>query len=282
VCGNIIGKKTTVTELGKKADIFEIINIRDKDGKSTWSAKNTEEHIDRTLSKISYRAGQKEYFNNPLKEGSVFKDLKYGDVPKIETCERVLVYADPSTSNKDKSQASKGTSHKAVVIVGYKQLQFFIYWLRLDQTNTSGFINWLFEADDYLHKNEVQIPRIWIENNSLQDNFYEQVLRPEIRKVGRKKRRSLPVSKDTRNKPEKFYRVEGTLEPHHRNGDLIFDKKLQGTPDMERMEDQMLDVSPTSSVMDGPDCLEGAIWKLEERVENFESTYVVGKRQSFH
>src|SRR5690554_2958346 len=35
VCGNIIGKTTTVTELGKKADVFEVINIRDKNGKST-------------------------------------------------------------------------------------------------------------------------------------------------------------------------------------------------------------------------------------------------------
>lgn len=281
VCGNIIGKFTTVTELAKKADVFEIINIRGKDGKSTWPAKNTEEHIDRTLSKISYRSGQKEYFNNPMKEGTTFKEVIFGKAPKLSTCEKVIVYADPSTSNKDKTQASKGTSHKCVIIVGFKNLQFFIYWIRLEQTNNSGFIDWLFDADKYLTEQSVDVRRIWIENNSFQDNFYEQVIYPEIRKRSKAKRRNLPISKDARAKPDKFYRVEGTLEPIHRNGDLIFDQKLKDTPDMERMEDQMLDVSASSTTMDGPDALEGAVWKLQESTNSIQNTWSFGARTSF-
>jgi hypothetical protein len=281
VCGNIIGKRTTVTELGKKADVFEVINIRDKNGKSTWPAKNTEELIDRTLSKISYRSAQKEYFNNPMKEGTVFKELKYGKAPNLSSCEKVVVYADPSTSNKDAANASKGTSHKSVVIIGYKNLQFFVYWVRVEQTNTSRFIDWLFDADKYLRDHHVDVRRIWIENNSLQDNFFEQVLHPEIRKRARLKRHNLPVSKDTRNKPDKFYRIEGTLEPIHRNGDLIWDEKLKDTPDMERMEDQMLDVSPSSKTMDGPDAVEGAVHKLQENTGSIHNEYIVGQRTSF-
>jgi len=74
VCGNIIAKYCCVTELAKKADIQDIINIRDKQGKSTWPNKNTELAIDRVLSKISYNSAQKEYFNNPVAEGDVFKE----------------------------------------------------------------------------------------------------------------------------------------------------------------------------------------------------------------
>lgn len=281
VCGNIIGKRTTVTELGKKADVFEIINIRDKNGKSTWPSKNTEEFIDRTLSKISYRSGQKEYFNNPLKEGTVFKNLKYGKAPKLSSCEKVVIYADPSTSNKDKSQASKGTSHKAVGVVGYKNLQYFIYWLRVEQANTSQFIDWLFEADKFVRDAGVQIVRMWVENNSFQDSFYEQVIYPEVRNRARRHKRTLPIMKDTRNKPDKFYRIEGTLEPLHRNGDLIFDEKLKGTKDMEVMEDQMLDVSASSKTMDGPDMLEGAVYKLQEGAGMTDNNYIIGKRTSF-
>lgn len=281
VCGNIIGKMTTVTELGKKSDVYEIINIRDKNGKSTWAQKNTEEMIDRTLSKISYRSGQKEYFNNPMKEGTTFKDLKYDKTPKLSSCERVVIYADPSTSNKDKSNASKGTSTKAVGVVGYKNLHFFIYWLRVDHASTSQFVDWLFDADEYVRKHNVQISRMWVENNSLQNSFYEQVIYPEIRQRARIKGRNLSVMGDSRRKPEKFYRIEGTLEPIHRNGNLIFDEKLKDTEDMARMEDQMLDVSPTSSTMDGPDMLEGAVFKLQEGSVTMENSYVVGKRTSF-
>lgn len=281
VCGNIIGKFTTVTELGKKANKFDIVNIRGAGGKSSWPQKNTEKHIDDVLSKISYRSGQKEYFNNPMKEGTTFKELKYGKVPKLSSCERVVIYADPSTSNKDKANASKGTSTKAVGVVGYKNLQFFIYWLRVDHASTSQFVDWLFDADEYVRKHNVQVSRMWVENNSLQDSFYEQVIYPEIRQRARIKGRNLPVMGDSRKKPEKFYRIEGTLEPIHRNGDLIFDEKLKDTEDMERMEDQMLDVSPTSSTMDGPDMLEGAVFKLQEGSVTMENSYIVGQRTSF-
>ena len=277
--GNIIGKFTTITELAKKANEFSIVNIRDKHGKSTWPAKNTEESIDIALSKISYRSAQKEYFNNPMKEGSVFKALNYGKVPKLKDCDKVVVYADPSTSNKDKSGGS--ASAKAVIIIGEKNLRYFIYWLRVDQGSNARFVDWLFEADEYLLKHEVQIRRIWIENNSLQDPFYEQVLKPMINDFSRRKKRRLNVSPDKRKKPEKFFRIEGTLEPIHRDGDLVFDEKLKETPDMERMEDQMLDVSPSSKNMDGPDALEGGVFKLQERTHQAETTYTFGKRTNF-
>ncbi len=39
VCGNIISKYCCVTELAKKADKHEVINIRDKQGKSVWPAR---------------------------------------------------------------------------------------------------------------------------------------------------------------------------------------------------------------------------------------------------
>lgn len=278
-CGNIIGKKTTITELGKKADVFEIINIRDKHGKSTWPAKNTEEMIDRVLSKISYRAGQKEYFNNPMKEGKTFKDLKYGKVPDLKKCERVLFYADPSTSNKDKSGGN--ASAKSVVVVGVKHFQYFVYWLRVDQTSTSKFVQWLFQAQGFMTDHGVEIPRGWIENNSLQAPFYEQVLSPEIKSQAKEIGVRLAISEDKRNKGDKFTRIEGTIEPIHSSGDLIFDERLKDTPDMERFEEQFLDVSPNSKLMDGPDALEGALYLLKSRPSVEQQTYRFGKRTSF-
>ena len=63
-CGNIIAKDCCVVRAGAMADHWDIVNIRDKDGNSTWPEKNSEESIDRTLSKITTRAAQGEYFNS--------------------------------------------------------------------------------------------------------------------------------------------------------------------------------------------------------------------------
>jgi len=271
--GNIIAKYSCITELGAKADTWEIVNIRDKQGLSTWPQKNSEAHIDRALNMISYNAQQKEYFNNPIIEGDTFKDINYGKVPKLNTCEHVIVYADPSTSNKDKGKGSAST--KAVIIVGIKDFKYYVFNVWVEQTNNSVFVDWLFEAENYLQLNKVDIKRIYIENNSLQDPFYQQVIKPLIYQRAREKGRVdvPPIIPDSRKKPEKYERIEGTLQPIDRMGNLVFNEDLKGSPHMNRMHDQMLGVSPNSKTMDGPDGLEGAVWLIKNRVARRNNTY---------
>ena len=52
-CGNIIAKDCCIVRAGQRAKHWDVVNIRDKNGKSTWPQKNTEEFIDRTLSNVS-------------------------------------------------------------------------------------------------------------------------------------------------------------------------------------------------------------------------------------
>ena len=81
--GNIIAKDCCIARAGKVADKFDIINIRDKNGVSSWN-KNSEEDIDFILSKISTKSAQQEYFNNPLSEGDTFKSITWGKVPPCD------------------------------------------------------------------------------------------------------------------------------------------------------------------------------------------------------
>lgn len=67
-CGNIIAKDCCITRAGHLANSWDIVNIRDAAGRSTWPQKNKEEQIDRILSKISVKAQQGEYFNNPVQK----------------------------------------------------------------------------------------------------------------------------------------------------------------------------------------------------------------------
>ena len=279
VCGNIIAKYCCVTELGKKADKHDIVNIRDKEGKSTWPEKNTEKLIDRVLSKLPWSAQQKEYYNNPIYEGDTFKELTYLKLPKLSSCNQVVVYADPSTSNKDRGK-NKQASYKAVVIVGSKGIKRHLYKVWLEQTNNAKFVDWLYEAYLYLKENNVDTKRIYIENNSLQDPHYEQVLLPLIYQKANDYGFTIPITPDARKKPDKFFRVEGTLEPLNRLGNLIFSLKAKEEPNMKRMNDQMLGVSAKATVMDGPDALEGACWLIQNREVQKSMGYYYGSINS--
>ncbi|WP_233861003.1 hypothetical protein [Tenacibaculum piscium] len=273
-CGNIIAKFCCITEIAKKADKHEIINIRDEHGKSTWPQKNSEAHIDRVLSKISYNAAQGEYFNNPVNEGDTFKELTYDKIPLLKTCDSVLVYADPATSNKDSGNASD----KAVGIIARKGAFYYVYKVWLDTMSNSKFIDALIEAYLLCKDLRVDTLKVYIENNSLQNPFYEQVLIPLIRKKTRELNITLPITPDTRKKPHKYTRIEGTLEPLNRLGNLIFNVKDKENPNMQRLDSQMLGVSPKQKKVDGPDMVEGGVWILQNRTFSSAHNYIVAPR----
>ena len=276
--GNIIAKYCAITEMGKRADKWEIINIRDKNGKSTWPAKNSEADIDRALSKISWAAAQKEYFNNPISEGDVFKEIIFDRLPPLKRCDAVIAYADPATSNKDRGKSrNKQASHKAVAVIGKKGRKIYVYKIWLDQTGNATFVDWLYEAYLYMKEGGVDVPRIYIENNTLQDPFYQQVLLPLIKERGDIYGISLPIKEDKRKKSDKFFRIEGTLEPLNRLGNLLFNKKEKDNPHMQRLEEQMLGVNEKAVVMDGPDAVEGGVWLLNNKAGKKRTAYAVGK-----
>ena len=90
--GNIIAENCCIKKAIEMADHVEIVNIRDADGKSTWPQKNSEERIDRILSKISYAAYQGEYFNNPITNGKVFDKVHYGKMRPLKDYKILVTY----------------------------------------------------------------------------------------------------------------------------------------------------------------------------------------------
>lgn len=272
-CGNIIAKHCCITHLAKKADHHEIINIRDKKGNSTWPAKNSEQHIDRVLNTISYNAAQGEYFNNPISEGDTFKEICYDKCPPLNKCDAVLIYSDPATSNRDRSSGSD----KAVGIIGRKGATYYLYKCWLDTMSNNKFIDAMFEAHAICTNKKVDVLKVYVENNSLQNPFYEQVLLPLIRNKAQADGKALPITPDARKKGDKYTRIEGTLEPLNRLGNLIFNIKEKENPNMQRMEGQMLGVSPKQKKMDGPDMLEGGVWLLQRKTFKANHTYRTAK-----
>ncbi|NOS94548.1 MAG: hypothetical protein HOP30_21770 [Cyclobacteriaceae bacterium] len=261
VDNNIIAEDSCAERFKDYATDNEVINIRDANGKSTWIEKNSEADIKAIEDMMSYESFQKEYYNNPISQGKVFKELTYGKCPPLHKLPFVIIYADPAPSNKDKpSVKSRATnSCKGVGIIGFWDLKFYVFKCWLDITTNSNFIKWMYEARDYVNRKSNGKTQVYayIENNTLQDPFYQQVLLPLIYEEGKIRKDILGVIPDDRQKPEKFFRIEANLEPLNRMGNLILNIDEKDDPHMKRMETQFKSVSPNSKTMDGPDLVEG-------------------------
>lgn len=276
--GNVIAEDCCVTRAREFADHVSTINIRDEYGRSTWPTKNTEENIARVLSQKSYASQQKEYFNNPMDEGKVFKEMTYGKCPPLKELQFVVVYADPSPSNRDKPglKSKVQNSCKAVVTVGCKDAKFYVYKAFVDNTTNANFIDWLYVSRKVI--NGKTQPYFFIENNTLQAPFYEQVLLPLIFKKGQEPGQTiLGITPDDRDKPDKYFRIEGTLEPLNRLGFLILNEDEKNDPHMKRLEAQFKSVSANSKTMDGPDAVEGAVFVIQSKI----AAMAPGNIQSF-
>lgn len=260
-CGNIIADYCCISEMGAKADSWEIVNIRDEAGKSTWPQKNTEALIDIALRTTSYESIQKEYYNNPMDGGKVFKNLTDKPPIKLKYADYVCIYADPATSNSE----SKKSSSKAVGIIANKGLDFNIHKAWLDQMTNAKFVDYLFEAYELCVKSGVQIIYIFIENNTLQNPFYEQVLLPLIYQESVKRGVTLPIRPDERKKPDKWTRIEGKLEPLVRLEKLTFNEREKDNPHMQRLKAQFKNANAKAKLMDGPDMVEGAVTIIDEK-----------------
>ncbi len=264
-CGNIIAKDCCITRAGKVADNWDIVNIRDKNGISTWPEKNTEAHIDRTLSKISTKSQQQEYFNNPLSEGDVFKEMHWGAVPHLSRFKFLIAYGDPAPSNNTKSKAN---SFKAIFLIGRLEDKFYVITGYLDHVTNAKYVDWYYDLKDFV-ADKTQI-YYYTENNKLQNPFYEQVFLPLFITAGKAHGHFLSISPDERIKPDKFSRIEGNLEPLNNRGQLILNEKEKGNPNMIRLEEQFKLVNPKlSSPADGPDCVEGGYWICNNKNPDF-------------
>lgn len=274
-CGNIIAEYCCMTEMAKKADKLDIVNIR-TNGISSWKEKNSEVHIDRVLSILPYSTVQKEYYNNPQTQGRIFKNITYGKIPPLRLMEQLIVYGDPSTSNRE----SNNSSFKVVALLGRKNNITYIIKVFCKQCGQSEFIQAYYDMYT-LVKATGMTAQYYMECNSLQEGFFDSFYEPEFKRINSEKGIALYVRKDDRPKANKYTRIEATLEPPYRLGWLIFNEKEKETNHMEETEGQFKSVSPTyRGAMDAPDCIEGGYKKLDERSRKIVTTYRVQKRAS--
>ncbi len=262
-CGNIIAKDCCVVRAGKTADHWDIVNIRDKNGRSTWPEKNTEEAIDRAISKVSTVAAQKELFNNPISEGEIFREITYGKIPPLKRFKFLIVYGDPAPGE----NKSKNSSTKACWLCGKLDGKLYVIKGFLDRGLNAEFIDWYILLNEYVDQRATLYN--FMENNKLQDPFFQQVFKPLVRKAKKEKNVELNINPDTEKKTDKATRIEANLEPLNREGNLIFNEDERDNPHMQRLTDQFkLFTLRLKFPADGPDCIEGANRIIDRKQRN--------------
>lgn len=269
-CGNIIAKDCCIKKAGAKARHWDIVNIRDKDGHSTWPAKNTEEQIDTVLSNISTKSAQAEYFNNPVSEGTIFKYLPFGKVPPLKKFKFLIAYGDPAYSDSKK----KASSTKALWLIGKHKGVYYIIKGFLARELNATFIGWYFDIMEYVGgKTNVYY---YMENNKLQDPFFNQVFKPLLREECNHRNKQLYIKGDERKKTDKATRIEANLEPIDRNCEWVFNEEERDNPHMQELINQFkLFEMHLPYNADGPDCIEGGITILENKVVEMEPTVTI-------
>lgn len=263
--GNIIAKDCCITRAIDKArtipkiGYYEIINIRDKYGFSVWPDKNSEWDIDQFLSLVSASAGQKEFYNNPVSEGNIFKNRAYGKVPDLKKFKYLVIYGDPAPGE----NRTKKSCAKSVVLIGKKDGKLYVIKGFVGKELNSVFIDWYVHL--LLYVNGKTNVYCYMENNKLQDPFFRQVFKPLVAKAKKKYDISLNIKGDEERKTDKATRIESNLEPLDRDGLLIFNEAEKDNPHMQEIVDEfkLFELTMPYEVA-APDAIEGGLRILDK------------------
>ena len=251
-CGNRIAVDSCIERATKYADHTDIINIKDENGNSTWPQKNTLLDIERVLKQKSYAARQKEYFNNPITEGSVFKKMNYKPARPLIEYSLLVCYTDPSFKDTKKSD------YKATVLVGKWKDEYHVIKCFLQQTSTTKMVDWHYKIMEIVGHYTCYY---FVEENNISDSLTRAFQEAQL-KTGK----YIPVKMDKRSKQDKFTRIESLLEPLHSDNRLFLNSNEINDPNMQTLEEQFISISPKSRAHDdGPDAVEGAVWILNQK-----------------
>lgn len=281
--GNIIAMDCCIKRAIDKAEQLrdtkgighvDIINIRDREGKSVWPSKNSEEDIDMFLSLISSASAQKEFFNNPVSEGEIFKNLVFGKIPPLSKFKFLVIYGDPAPGESKKKQAS----FKSVCLLGKLKGKLYIIKARVFRGKNEDFIEAFFEQYNYVAGKATVY--CYVENNKLQDPFFKQVLKRHLTRLRKKHGIPLNIIPDEERKTDKATRIEANLEPLDRDGNLIFNELEKDSTDMRELVDQFKMFELTLPYpADGPDCVEGGNRAIDSKAGSMEKTMVINRQK---
>lgn len=268
VNNNKIAKNSLTARVAKIADHVEVVNIYDKDGNPSWN-RYTKAECEYMINKMGTLIAQKEYFNNPITQGKIFKNdwLQYKKLPKLSQYKHLVAYLDPSFSDR------KNSDHKALILVGLLGGQYHIIKAYCGVASIAEMVLWHYDLDQYLKLHQATA-KFYME-----EVFMQRLLYKDFEEGAKKQGYPIPVQGDTRKKPDKDSRISAT-SGYFERGQAFFNEAEKNNHHMQRLVEQfqLFDAGKTGIKKDGPDAVEGAIHKLKELIYQ-EQPPVYGQRK---
>jgi predicted phage terminase large subunit-like protein len=253
-----------------KSAKVDIVKVMDEKGRPTWPEKFTPEVIERIRDNMPEYMFLREYMETIIKPGKTFKKewIQFGKVPPLSVFKNLLVsYNDPGFKNTGTADS------KAVVLLGLHQGKFYVIKAFVDKASVKAMIGWNYETYNYV-RSKGGVVHMFMEQVFLQDLLFKDFAE-EAKIYGY----PLPLTGDTRKKPDKDTRIE-SLSFIFEKGNVIFNEDEKDNHHMKRLIDQLLFFQKGAKKIDkdGPDALEGAREKLLNKVIS-EPAPVVGKHK---
>lgn len=270
--GNLISKNSVLQKIAETKGVrVSQVNILDADGNVSWAAKWTRAEVQAIEDFQGYRSFQKEYMNNPIVEGAVFRQdwIRWAKRPQWRQFDEIVLYIDPSWKSTQKND------YKAAKMWG-KTKSGQLWHLRafVRQATVAGMVRWVYDLYEWGQANGVAI-KFYVEANFMQD-----MLLDDFTKEGSLRGYQLPILPDKRKKPDKFQRIETSAALWER-GFVFYDESQKDDPDTLRGLDQTLAFQKgMRGHDDAPDADEAAISILQKhsKITNFTPSF--GKRRN--
>jgi len=240
VLGNRFSIDMVLTRLMEEIDGVEVLKVNafDNNGEVSWKERFSPNDLLNIKSKIGSIRFEREYMNNPIIEGSVFKTEWLEFYRKGgHNFDYVVSYVDPSFK--------KDADFKAIVTVGYSNGKYYVIDMFERKTTMTVVFNYLYDMD---YKNH----RIYIEANFAQD-----LHKDTYNDVYKKRGIPLPIVWDKSKKDNKIARIEN-MAIFFEQGLISFAENIKDKPDFKQFYYEYV-TFPSAKNDDGIDALESAI-----------------------
>ncbi len=254
--GNRISNNSVIAHFAKKKGVFHSkVNAIDKNGKPSWHQKYTLEEINKVREFMGMRAFEKEYMNNPIVEGTIFKQvwIKFKKMHRLRDYDMLVAYGDPSFKEHG--------DYKAIRLWGKKGNELHLIWCYVRQSTVNAYVRAWYDLNE-------RIPSDAVVYHYMEANFMQDTILDEFEAEGKKRGYHFSPMPDMRKKPDKLQRIE-SISPLWERGLVWYNIALENDPDMQAGIEQTLAIEKGSKAPDdAPDADEGAINKLQNKTRN--------------
>lgn len=284
--GNLISKTSVLANIcaTKGVHVSEIKAV-DNEGNPVWREKWTKEEAREYADFVGWRAWNKEMMHNPIVEGTVFRQewIKWAKRPQWKEFSEFVLYIDPSWKSK------KSNDTKAAKLWGKQGTNLWHLRAFVRKASVAELVRWCYDRyEEYclpyrtagtFRTTEIASTFIPI-RFVMEASFMQDILLDEFTTEGNLRGYQLPISGDTRKKPDKFQRIEA-ISPLWERGFVYYDIAQKEDPDMQAGVEQTLAFEKgMAGNDDAPDADEGAIWMLQKHTRQQTYQPRIGRRPS--